>query len=273
MRLFICAKTAIEVIVMLPALAGSITAFAEEQDRGIALILAADYAEKRVEHTFKAAGPGGADVVFDGEMSAAAVALTAAKGGFYISLNAEMPLREETTPIGESLLFLERDDYALTLGYSVFERISVFAGYKYGKTRITNVYTDVDLSGPTPRPYLGSSEFDLIEEGPFLGLAYNQPINEGNWLGVNVAYGFMDSEIVNHTLATGGGNTGPASGSGDTEGFSFGVRWSHAFSAATQVAVGYKMNTYDNEGADITGTGYKYESVYNYITLGLSHYF
>jgi len=228
----------------------------------LSVSLNTDIAGKKVKHRYADSQPE-SGAVFQADISTVIVGTTVSKGNFFASLNAEQSWKDDVTPFLDSLLFIDRIDYALTAGYAIGHGLSVFTGYKYGETGIVGIAA------------FGGSTLDLlfIEEGPFVGFSYSRPVSDKGVLALSLAYADMDAETKNQIYAIGLPGTGPASATGDADGLSVGLKWSYEVAETTLLNVGYKINQYDAEGVNVVGYTYSLESDYKFITLGLSHYF
>lgn len=227
-------------------------------------ILSAEISEKHVTHAFRDDDPTNRPE-FAGDFGSVIIGLTTVFDKFYVNLNSEQSWKDDTAVFNSSLLYMDRDDYALTLGYAVSNTTSVFAGYKYGKTGFTNASLE---AGSTV-----ASTFSFKEEGPFIGIAYTHSISNKSSVGLSLAYADMDGEVNNHTLDAGEAGTGPTDGSGKVDGISVGIKYANALSDSTQLILGIKSVRYDSKGTAIDYTPYEIESEYDYVTLGLSYYF
>ena len=235
---------------------------ADSGSSSLSVSLNTDIAGKQVKHWYQDSQPG-SGAVFQADISTVIVGTTVSKGNFFSSLNVEQSWKDDVTPFLDSLLFIDRIDYALTAGYAIGRGLSVFTGYKYGETGIVGIAA------------FGGSTLDLlfIEEGPFVGFSYSRPVSDKGTLGLSLAYADMDAETKNQIHAVGFPGTGPASATGDADGLSVGLKWSYEVAETTLLNVGYKINQYDAEGVNVVGYTYSLDSDYKFITLGLSHYF
>ncbi|MBE9516134.1 MAG: hypothetical protein IME93_04070 [Proteobacteria bacterium] len=230
--------------------------------------LTAEIAEKQVKHDYKDSSAPDATAIFRGDIGTIIIGVNYNQGRFFSSINLEQSWKDDIALLNnESILFLDRTDYALTFGYAVFERMSVFVGYKYGETSIYGI--DVGIDAGTP----GYNDLAFIDEGPFLGISYSQPVTDKSVLGFSLAYADMDAETENRIDPYGGPGAGPASATGSVDGLSTGIKWSYELSESTLLNIGYKLNSYDAEGTNMTGDDYTLESDYEFVTFGLRHYF
>jgi hypothetical protein len=88
---------------------------------------------------------------------------------------------------------LERQDFALTFGYSFARNWSLSFGYKYGDTGYD--WTDHERDGNGGNVGTAFKENNFVAKGPFLGVGYNLPLWKGV-LAFNVAAALLDGEIT-----------------------------------------------------------------------------
>ena len=80
-----------------------------------------------------------------------------------------------------------RKDYDLTIGYQVNKVLSVFTGYKDGKTELTLINRD------PLQPEGGGDEF-YKQSGPYIGANINWRIPKAGKLAFTVSYAKLDSD-------------------------------------------------------------------------------
>jgi len=229
-----------------------------------ALSLTTEIAEKQVKHDYSDTSAPDSGALFRGNIGTIIIGANYSQGRFFSSLNLDQSWKDDVTFLpGDVLLFLDRIDYALTFGYSIFTGATVFAGYKYGETTISGV----GIASP------GANDLSFIEEGPFIGMSYSLPVSSKSLLGFSLAYADLDAETENRIDPLGGSGAGPAEASGTADGFSAGVMWSYELSESTLLNIGYKVNSYDAEGTNKASDEYSLKSDYEFITFGLRHYF
>lgn len=116
-----------------------------------------------------------------GQVFSLGAGMTALWGRYYLDLSGERTLRpsEETTKrLIDEKIELEREDLRFTLGYSVNEHIRVFAGYKYGRTRIAAL----------PTSTLAGHSISLSGNGLFIGAGGGWRVGEKGLLSFSAAY-------------------------------------------------------------------------------------
>jgi hypothetical protein len=134
----------------------------------------------------------------------------------------------------------DRKDYALTFGCEVTKNLSLFAGYKVGKTDIQMVTRRYWLGDRIDDSRTGNTDFK--SKGPFIGVAYSHPIGSSNekghkkgQLGFKLAVTKLEAEYaqlnttIRNNKAVGDGaktiNVDDWSLLGDTISWTAGVNW------------------------------------------------
>jgi hypothetical protein len=225
-----------------------------------AISLTADIAEKHVKHDYDDAQPD-SGAIFNGNIGTLILGGNYSRGKFFSSISLEQSWKDDVSRLDtDVLLFLERNDYALTFGYLVKPNVSVFGGYKYGETVVNGVAIP---------PQTGANDISFIESGLFLGFSYSKIVTDKSILGFSLAYANLNAKTENRIDPFGGPGTGPASADGDADGLSLGVNWSYQLSEATSLNLGYKINRYDASGVNRAGDSYSLKSDYKFATLGL----
>ena len=150
----------------------------------------------------------------------------------------------------------DRTEWSISAGFSVFEKLVLFAGYKHAETNFdSNLRGNIaglQASNSAPIPFLsgtltGNLEQNFKYDGPFVGASYSWRIDQEVIAGIlsfNFAAAFMDGTVdlrfrdvvlTNQTGATvpfdlqnvaQSQGRGSFSGlKGDSTGFSFGAAW------------------------------------------------
>jgi len=129
---------------------------------------------------------------------------------FYWDLSGEKNVtasRESTTNLlATDQVAFKRADFATTLGYAVDDSISVFGGYKYGKSTITALL---------PSPFKGA-KISLEGKGFFMGAGGRWAVKDWGFLAFSAAYAKMTA--VYQDLANG-------TTQGNASGTSLGIQW------------------------------------------------
>lgn len=198
------------------------------------------------------------------------LSLGAAIQNFYIAANVEVPIVDteydqslvgtqtearipnvDTTDSGD----LSRFDYALTLGYNIWEGLSVFTGYKFGETELD---ADVGANSNVPQNFETSYE----EKGYFAGASYAFNIADAGTLSLSIAYANLDaeySESGDFGTPSSPTNTQEALADdvfydGDADGFSYGIKWTGRLADSLQYNIGLKYQKYELDGKGGRGT-------------------
>jgi hypothetical protein len=153
-----------------------------------------------------------------------------------------------------------RMELAVSLGYEIGSRTSLFAGYKWTSTHFDTTYkgtytmlhynSDSFVDGKAGGRYWGDAEFDFEYQGPFIGAVQGWEISPFRWIQgvftVNLALAYLQSELVmekrnGHLSVTwikdeqvpeivnpieGGGVTNRFATEGRSLGLTMGVAWS-----------------------------------------------
>ncbi|MFT5483971.1 MAG: hypothetical protein ACI9GW_002630 [Halieaceae bacterium] len=150
-----------------------------------------------------------------------------------------------------------RRDYDLTAGYQVNSNISIFGGYKDGKTDLDVIGRDED------EPYVGSEFYK--QSGPFIGANFGWNFTDAGKLDVSLAYASLDAK--NQFFADGdGADEGEepefdditGRNSGDSSGYSFNVSWTMPIGGNLLFRTKFKLNSYDQ---DINVQGAKFNGI------------
>ncbi len=140
-----------------------------------------------------------------------------------------------------------RRDYDLTVGYQLNENISVFLGYKSGKTDLDVLGRDED------EPYSDSEYYE--QSGPFVGINFGWRPTENGKLDVSLAYADLDAE--NRFFADNDGQdedeeapefddiSGRNSGSSD--GYSLSISWTMPLTGNLLFRTKFRHNSYEQD--------------------------
>jgi hypothetical protein len=154
---------------------------------------------------------------------------------FHISAALEVPIRSEDTSMHTEQTFgegdlsetddrdveLDRIDFSVTLGYRVWEGLSVFSGYKY---------TEFDIKSQEYNFVLNDKNHKYVEDGLFLGTSYVWTFAARGSLSVSIAYANLDAEFSEDNVAPQAPDFelsfGEFAYSGNATGLSYGAQWS-----------------------------------------------
>lgn len=182
---------------------------------------------------------------------------------FYAALKIESGLSTEGvesdipfTTAGTNLSTdVGRDDFSLSVGYKVWQDLSVFGGYMSGKTELTpetgtcagtcpNIASQ--MADDTRREYRQEYE----EQGVFFGASYGWEIGPGR-LGTSLAYALMDGQYTDNFIADGGSQEFDYQG--DSKGLSAAVTWSAPINERFGYFVDGRLQSYSMDASDETG--------------------
>ena len=178
------------------------------------------------------------------------LAVTASVGRYYITVNRSNSVKDDAQTDGNGLLFYGREETAINVGANVWRRLSLFGGYRNGKTPA--VYFDPANSG--------GGEFSITSKGLFAGASYGFKLGNGN-LGVNIAVASLQGTVslfepfverakfVNNPNLT----SVPDKVVGDAIGFSYGMAWQAQLGESSNYAVGLKLHRYNFEDSELVG--------------------
>jgi hypothetical protein len=174
----------------------------------------------------------------------------------HLSALVELPLQTEDTslhtettsqgglgsPVNDSSdrdTELDRFDFSLTLGYRVWEGLSVFSGYKY---------SEFDLDSQEYNFLLNNKDQNYVEEGFFIGSSYAWQFGTKGSLSLSLAYAYLDTEFSEGNIA----KEPPPLGytyeefayHGNSNGLSYGAQWSGRLINQWVYTVGLKYQSY-----------------------------
>ena len=173
-------------------------------------------------------------------------ALTAAYERYYVRINAEVPLGQETTSSGGIIRQFQREDFGLAVGYILPANFSVFGGISSGKTSIVT-YNGTDIIYTRHE-----------DRGPFVGINYNYSVDDNAAISLSLAYAFMDGSYSR--FVAGGTSTAET---GKTSGLSMGVTWSDRYRNEATYYLSYKYKSYNS----VLQTR-SINKIFNILTLG-----
>ena len=199
---------------------------------------------------------------------------------------------QEPLPLDADLTIVGNADFyhwnsAITLGYQLFDSLTLYAGYKHYETSfdlnsqsIFHMIDDGSLTGtpgfPIVLTLLGNYDIDYEAKGPFVGGTYGYIISDKGVLSLNLAVAFLDGDITQT-----GGIVDPRTdipddlfdlnSSGDSIGLSYGIGWRSTLADRIGYFLSFKGYNYDFEADDINQADFK-ETTYQF-SLGLSYAF
>lgn len=186
---------------------------------------------------------------------------------FSLSALVELPLQAEDTSLHTSIASLpgagvpindvsdrdselDRFDVGLTLGYRVWEGLSVFSGYKH---------TEFDLESREYNLLLSNKDQNYVEEGFFIGSSYAWQFGNKGSLSLSIAYAYLDTEFSESNVA----KEPPPFGfvfdefayNGSSNGLSYGAHWSGRLTGQWLYTVGLKYQSYNSNNNATTLQG------------------
>lgn len=217
------------------------------------------------------------DKKFNPQFVTVDVSFTAAYKRAYLTLDYDPSIKDYVTlndtpnasgGIDNQMLLFSRLDYSVTLGYNVWRDLNLFAGYKYGETRVS-LFSDATKIVP-PKPEEFNQEISFREVGPFAGLSYAFRFEKGS-LSMSAAYARLDGKFVFTNVV------GKVISKGDTDGLSIGLGWSGPLVGNLSYAIGYKGHRYKYRQDSMTDPDSKEDFSsdvsYNMFYIGIANYF
>lgn len=206
--------------------------------------------------------------------------LQAAYKNYYLGLNLSDSLGDTDITEDGEVGSADRSDIDMVFGWNANKAITVFAGYKHGKT-ILNLITREDEDSMEPQiPFRNTFE----EKGPYLGLAYTHRMSQAGQLTVSLAYAALEAK--NSLENANADQTQPADEldfddlqgvfRNDADGFSLGMKWSIPVAQDIYYTSLLRVNKYQQEIAgDIAGNYkiFKVDETFIDINIGFVYLF
>lgn len=117
----------------------------------------------------------------------------------------------------------DREEYAVSAGYSVTDNFALFAGYRYSDTQFDQqvLQTNFDIGdGVITGVQAFSDTLDYQQDGPFVGGKYSWRISDAGSLAFNLGIAFVNGDLK-ETIE----GQKPSKVSGDTVGTTLGLSW------------------------------------------------
>lgn len=199
---------------------------------------------------------------------------------YYVGLNLSDSLgKTDITEDGE-VGSADRSDIDIVFGWYANNNVTVFAGYKHGKT-ILDLITREDENSTDPQiPFQNIFE----EKGPYLGIAYTHRMSQAGQLTLSLAYAALEAK--NSLQNASADQTQPADEldfddlqgvfRNDAEGFSLGMKWSIPVAQDIYYTSLLRVNEYQQEIAgDIAGNykSFKVDETFIDINIGFVYLF
>ncbi len=171
----------------------------------------------------------------NGTINSLGGSVTAVYQPIYLDLSGETNIvaSEESTTnlLSTNKVAFDRSDFTATLGYAIDNSISVFGGYKYGKSTITAL---------SPSPYEGA-KISLEGKGLFLGAGGRWGVKDWGFLSFSAAYAKMVTFYKDLALGT---------AEGDASGTSLVIQWKSALTENLYYDVSLIRHDYYYENFD-----------------------
>jgi len=193
------------------------------------------------------------------------LAFTAVYKDFYTTVNLDQSLRDDAKILfdgaNSSAAIISREDAGVTFGYSLWKGLSVFGGYKLGRTDVT-IFSD---SNPSEE----NLEVVFDEEGLFVGGNYTVNFDNGKMLSLSLGFADLDGDIT-LTNVSRGARMVP----GDLTGFSYALTWSVPSGDSLTYNYGLRANRYEFKDTSGDPTeDLSFDENFTIITFGVSNYF
>jgi hypothetical protein len=155
-----------------------------------------------------------------------------------------------------------------TLGYNLWEGLSVFGGYLNNVTKTTFTNFTVGSAG-----LLSYGAAKNQEYGPYCGLGYSHQFGQTGSVAASYAY-LKGTGRFTQDIPSNASNSQFRSqvSDGDVTGSSFGLSWSAPLAGSVYYRLGYKGTRYDFTFVDATGNQRRKQN-YDALVLGIANYF
>jgi len=179
---------------------------------------------------------------------------------YYLALNLSQSIAETKISEDGETGTAERSDLDVILGWNVKNNVTLFAGYKRGKTKLDVLTREAENSSDDLQTSF-SSRFK--ETGPYVGVAYTYRFPQSGQLTFSVAYAMLNAENHLETDNAGADEAENANNedpldfddlegdfSNDANGSSFGIKWSTPVTKNVYYTALFRINIYQQS---ITG--------------------
>jgi hypothetical protein len=221
---------------------------AKAENSGVTIVPGVSYGYKN--SSFKLAG-----LEFTPKFIVLDTSLSIISGKFYVSANYDASVKDDLqVPVpGGTVVSFSREDYAVTAGYGVWKKVSLFAGYKSGKTEA------VAFADPGADPNV---KIKFEEDGPFVGFSVSHNVSNTSTLGASIAYASLD------------GSNFSGQDKGDTTGLSVGLTLTGNLSETVDYQIGLKAIRYEFDHDVPAGVeDSSSELNFDILTIGIKRYF
>lgn len=197
------------------------------------------------------------------------------------SLKGHTEVNNNTNADGEienSILTLEREDAAFTLGFSISDSMSVFAGYKSGETSGINGSVLRTFNPGSPEgTIVVNSDISFKEDGPFIGFSYTYFTQNTGSVNLSIAYADLDGEV---TIASPELDTNDEifiqtqKTTGDNTGLSYSISWTDRFLETINYTIGLNIIRYTFEGPPLpNGDDFSFDNNFTNFSIAFSKIF
>ena len=197
--------------------------------------------------------------------------ITFAYGDLYLTGKHGFSLSDADVSEEEEIGSADREDTDITVGYRINKHLSIFTGFHSGKSEIKFVPRDPEDNSDATA-FTDSYE----EEGIHVGTSYSFSLGEAGALSASVAYAKLDADnTFNQNIddVTEGDATqlDDVGGrvSGDSTGFSYGVRWTMSLTKKVFYAASFKVNDFKQD-ISIGGREFEADETITHFTMGLN---
>jgi hypothetical protein len=156
------------------------------------------------------------------------------KASYTIKNDVSVQYSEDEVDFYSDIIEFDRKDFALTGGYS-FGEVSIFAGYKYGKSIFDGRYV---FDNNNTINYQES----LMSDGIFIGAAYSLMLSDTDVLSFSFAYADLSVEYKAAVL-----NEDSSISKYNGDGISLSAKWSHYLESGKSVYLKFETQNYEYE--------------------------
>ena len=179
--------------------------------------------------------------VFDTNFPSIKFGLTGAYGKLFSNISFETNLSTGSSQVSSKFQTLgdtaeiKRDDLSVTIGYKVWDSLSIFSGYKYGNS-------DIDIASLSLN---SQNSFEIIANGFFTGVSYALNIGPGN-IGIKGSYAWIDSEL----------DTNNVDYDGEGNGYNVGAKWIAPLAGKVFYSVDIDYHSYEYDDLRSNGNSF-----------------
>jgi len=230
------------------------------------------------------------DTTFNPEYNSIDLSVVFVYKNFYSRVNFDQSISGDTIvdnsldgngEIENSIITFDREDAAITFGYSLFDNFAVFAGYKRGETSGFNGGQlrgfNQNMSGEPPDFLVSNTEFSILETGPFIVLSYTYFPEKTGSVNFSIAYANLDGDfhVTNAELDSAGDRfLTSQTVTGDNTGLSYSLSWTDVFSENLNYTIGLNAIRYTFETPIIPGEdNFSFDNNFTNFSIAFSKFF